>query len=313
MVNISFAYTGDDPAYSPDYSCRIGQVTAQLGPDGSIKYNLTGNCGNNPITGQMAYSPSQHKMNERFYYGGADVTAMATCPADPWTSGAPCQDQKISAKGADPGPLLNFRVPLSLVVAGSGAVFQNARATASKPNPPGPPVNAKAVTHALPGTATVFWLGPDEHAPYGPYLDFIVEARPQNAQGAAWTRLGGLARHAAADYQLAVKLPAPVPGTAGWELRACSTTSLATTCTSPLIPTPDMTMLKQTPSTSFKGAIQTPPPSRNALTAPSSSFSTHPPVLRRGVEQETPGTEPKETAPEESQGEKQPVETTPGQ
>ena len=33
----------------------------------------------------------------------------ATCPADPWTSGAQCQNQKIAAKGADPGPLLNFR------------------------------------------------------------------------------------------------------------------------------------------------------------------------------------------------------------
>ena len=298
-ANVSSAFTGDDPAYSPDYSCRIGQVTAQLGPDGGIQYKLTGNCGNNPITGQMAYANQQ--MSERFYYGGADIMATATCPADPWTSGAQCQNQKIAAKGADPGPLLNFRVPLSLVVAGSGSFFQNARANASKPNPPGPPVNLKAITNSQSNSTIVTWLGPDEHAPYGPYLNFVVEARPQNAQGAAWTKLGGIPRQPAASYQLAVKLPPPVPGTTGWELRACSTTTLASTCSGPFVPTPDMRMLQQAPGSTLKGSVPVAPPS---------SLSTRPSILRRGVDESPEATE-EIAVPEPVQTEKEPAQAAP--
>ncbi len=233
----AFAYVGSDPVITPQ-SCNFTTVTAEFGPDGSIRYNLMGNCNGTPITGQMAYGTNQ-QMAEKFYYRGAQISTKATCPADPWISGAACEDQQVSAKGADPGSLLYQSAPLSLRVGGAAQLFQRAHANAAHPKPPGPPVNAKAIMRAGFNTvkkATVSWLGPDQQGSYGPYLDFIVEARPQHAEGAAWTKIGGIKRHAAPNYQLIVQFPPAPQGTAGWELRTCSTTVFTRTCTGPIIP-----------------------------------------------------------------------------
>jgi hypothetical protein len=312
----AIGYVGDDPVPVHVTQCTFAQVSAALGPDGGVQYNVMGTCDGNPITGKMAYSPSQQKMQEGFFYRGAKVQTVAQCPNDPWTTGAPCQDQKVSAQGANVDPILTQPVPLSLRVVGAANVFQNARANAAKPNPPGPPVNFKAVILGMGPSTVVSWLGPEQQGPYGPYLDFVVEARPQNAAGAAWTRLGGTGRHAAANYQLTVKLPPPVAGTPGWELRACSTTVLASTCSASLIPTRDMAKeLFQSPGNTFKGSVPVDPnktlksqsgtsassivapkptPAPNALKAPAPSFSKRPPIFPRGVEKEA-GAKPNET------------------
>lgn len=235
----AFAYVGDDPIVTPR-SCNFTTVTAEFGPDGSIRYKVMGTCNGSPITGEMAYGKNQ-KMQERFFYGGAQISTQAMCPADPWISGATCEDPKVSAKGADPGSLLYSRLPLSTDVV-SAQVFQNAHANAAHPKPPGPPVNVKAImrltlTNKI-ERATVSWLGPDQQGNNGPYLDFIVEARPQKAEGAAWTKIGGVKRHGAPNYQLIVQFPPAPQGTAGWEVRTCSTTVFTRTCTGPIIPTP---------------------------------------------------------------------------
>ncbi|MCA9422991.1 MAG: hypothetical protein KC592_18370, partial [Nitrospira sp.] len=115
-------------------------------------------------------------------------------------------------------------------------VFQHAKANATRPNPPGPPVNARAEIRGG-GNATVYWLGPDQQGNFGPYLNFVVEARPKGAEGATWTKLGGINRHSAPDYRVGVKIPEPIPGFSGWELRTCATTVLARTCTGPFSPT----------------------------------------------------------------------------
>lgn len=327
----AIAYVGDDPVPMHVTQCTFAQVTATLGPDASVQYNVMGTCDGNPITGKMAYSPSQQKMQEAFFYRGAKVQTMAQCPNDPWTTGAPCQDQKVSAQGANVDPIITQPVPLSLRVVGAANVFQNARANAAKPNPPGPPVNFKAVILGLGPSTVVSWLGPDQQGPYGPYLDFVVEARPQNAGGAAWTTLGGTPRHAAANYQLTVKLPPPVAGTPGWELRACSKTVLASTCSPSLIPTREMTKELQSSGGTFKGSVPIDPsiqksqsgtsassivapkpaPGPNALKAPAPSFSTRPSIFPRGVEKEAETKPDEPSAPDATDAEKKPTTPSP--
>lgn len=330
LSNPAYAYVGQDPVFTQPTQCHFVQATATLGLDGSVKYNVMGTCGGHAITGQMAYA-TNHQMSEKFIYRGAEIRSTAICQADPWVTGAVCEDQKVATKGANPGELVNYRVPLSLAGVGAREAFQNARANAAKPNPPGPPVNPKAITRGIDPqtTAIVTWLGPDERAPFGQYSNFIVEARPQNAQGAAWTKLGGTARHPAPNYQVAVKLPPTIRGTQGWELRACSTTVFASTCTAPFVPTPDLGIQQEVPGSTIKSVVPTnpnsilknqsgtsassivtpkTPPLANqsvspgqasslnpqplppkVLSTPNSSRLTQPSILRRGVPQEEGG------------------------
>ncbi|MCB1053617.1 MAG: hypothetical protein KIT39_14735 [Nitrospirales bacterium] len=230
----ALAYTGDDPVIRWE-SCKLTELTARLGPDGSIRYSIMGTCYNNPITGELAYATNR-QMAEQFIYRGAKFRTTAVCPDDPWISGATCEDQLVSAQGADPGHLIYQKVPLSRYVISEPQVFQHAKANATRPNPPGPPVNARAEIRGG-GNATVYWLGPDQQGNFGPYLNFVVEARPKGAEGATWTKLGGINRHSAPDYRVGVKIPEPIPGFSGWELRTCATTVLARTCTGPFSPT----------------------------------------------------------------------------
>ena len=230
----AIAFVGQDPTIIQQ-SCQLTQVSARLGPDGSTHYSILGTCNGSSISGELAYA-SNHQTAEKFSYRGAQFTTRAICPEDPWISSTTCEDQQVIAKGADPGSLLQFPVPLSRHVVRSSEVFQHAKTHATKPNPPGPPVKARAEIRFGRNT-TVFWLGPGQEGQFGPYLNFVVEARPKGAEGAAWTSLGGTKRHTAPDYRLSVKLPEPIAGFPGWELRACSTTVLAKTCTGPFIPT----------------------------------------------------------------------------
>ena len=319
----SQAMVGRDPILPA--ACTITQATAQLGPDGTVRYNLMGSCGGAPITGQMAYAPN-HQMKEKFSYQGTEFSTSAMCPSDPWTTGAACQDQQVTATGFDPGHLINMQVPLSMRVLNAPVTFQQARANAVLPRPPGAPVNAKAITRAN-NRAIVSWLGPDQQGNNGPYLDFVVEARPQQAAGAAWVHLGVTPRHPAPDYQLTVQLPPPVKGTAGWELRACSTTALTRTCTGPFIAAApiitDPAQAKKnmdlmtpgsqrqrilrksdalTPSVSTPESSQKPAPGQtNALNPqplPPKALSPGI-IMRRGVEEQTLPAEQHNAAPKE--------------
>lgn len=237
VVSEALAYVGQDPIIRPA-QCNLTQVTAEYGPDASIRYSFLGTCNSQPVTGEARYANQQ--MAERFYYQGAQLNTSARCPADPWVTGATCEDQKVAAKGADPGSLIYEKAPLSRRISDT-KLFQDAKANATRPKPPGPPVNAHAKMKSI-QNAIVYWLGPEQQGNYGPYLNFIVEARPQKAEGAAWTKLGGIARHSDPNYKLSVRLPPAPEGGSGWELRACATTAFNQTCTSPIVPTiaPDM-------------------------------------------------------------------------
>ena len=262
----AYAMVGNAPVIPRN--CGFTQVTAQLGPDGTVRYTIAGTCNGAPISGQLTYATNQ-QMSERFFYSGAELRTTAICPADPWVTGVQCQNPLVSAKGADPGALIHSPVPLSRFVDNAAQAFQTARANAALPKPPGPPVNATA-TMRFGGKATVTWLGPDQQGAFGRYLNFNVEARPQRAEGAAWIRLGSLPR----------QLPPPVAGTGGWELRTCSTTVLTSTCTHPIVPT-IAPLTERDLRTSKDKIVATPPASseiRPMLPSPNAAAATAPPA-----------------------------------
>lgn len=95
-------------------SRTASQAAVELGPDGTVRYNVTDTCAGTPITGRMAYAPNQ-QMSERFFFRGAEFRTTALCPPDPRVTGVLCEDQKAAAKGADPGPRMHAPVPVSRV------------------------------------------------------------------------------------------------------------------------------------------------------------------------------------------------------
>lgn len=281
MGDRSLADIGDDPNFGPQ-GCTFAQLTGELGPDGSITYKVMGDCSYGTITGQMTYSTNQ-QMAEKFRYGQAVITSSATCPSDPWIANVTCQDPSILVRDAQANDkFLDYPVPLSAWVPNARLAFQRARANATRPKPPGAPVNAKAEMRPYVGNgarATVSWLAPDQQGQFGPFLNFVVEARPAKAEGAAWVRLGSVAHHTTQDYRLTVQLPPPVRGTTGWELRACSTTVFASTCTMPLVPTISPIIQRQYHK-SFKDMIvaspHSPTGSSSVLQLPKSAVTAPP-------------------------------------
>ena len=99
--------------------------------------------------------------------------------------------------------------------------------------PPGIPVNLSS-TYAL-GRVSAKWLAPDASGDR-PFLGFLVQVRPQNAEGAAWTDIGTVPWHAALDYRLTAKVPAN-PAIPAWDVRVCSTTTLTASCSPAQTPT----------------------------------------------------------------------------
>ncbi len=219
------AYTGDDPVFATGVAaCAFSDVQAHIGPSGAVTYKIYGSCAGSTVSGQVGYSNG--KFQESFVVSNyGKINTVGYCDTDPWATAANCHDQQVqsSAIPFDPG-LLNS-APLSLY-SGGGYIFHQAFLNASRPNPPGIPVNL-ASTYAL-GRVTATWLAPDASGDR-PFLGFLMQVRPQNAEGAAWTDIGTIAWHATLDYRLSGKTPvyAVVPA---WDVRVCSTTALTMTC-----------------------------------------------------------------------------------
>jgi hypothetical protein len=97
-------------------------------------------------------------------------------------------------------------------------------------------VNLSSTTFApLNNRFTARWLAPDESGDR-PYLRFVVQARPQNAEGAAWVDVIKVARQAQLAYVANGTLPARSAGIPGWDVRVCALTELASSCTPALTP-----------------------------------------------------------------------------
>ncbi len=250
--------------------CDFRQVTAKLEVGGIVRYDVVGTCLNQPMTRKMLYSDGDIKrdglMREEFYYNGVTLSSWATCPADPWVSGASCRHPSINTTRGTGLSIDNYHVdfqrypaPLSLRVISDPTIFQTALAKAPHPSPPAQPVNTK-VSLDIRNRAVVSWLAPSEESPHGPYETFRVEG--QQYQGGNWVGLGGVKRHRTtlmennrggmlttglgllfrpepAEYQLSVLIPTSRPGIVeGWKFRACTKTRFTKTCSDPMIPTP---------------------------------------------------------------------------
>jgi hypothetical protein len=192
------------------------------------------------MSGTLSYDPHSRVFHEKFFQS-ANFESMGDCPADPWTTGAVCTNQKVrvvagaSNDKADPNQFDLRNAPFSISLADSVALFQPALANASRPGPPGPPVNVAAQATVLWRDIHVRWLAPDESG-NRPYLQFRVQVRPQGATGAAWDTLADVPRASGTSYDLGFKLPAMPAGYTGWTVRACSLTALAETCSAEIAP-----------------------------------------------------------------------------
>lgn len=235
FASASFGGPGD-----PIASCQYTSVTAQISATGVFTYNVLGNCDGMPIGGKLAYDPRAKSFQEVFF-NSVEFQTMGNCPGDPWTTGAPCNSQKMNARGNDQAKLqaaLDItQAPFSARVQAAAQLFQSAAARATRPNPPAPPVNTTAHSTVLWRDVQVQWLAPDESG-NRPFVQFAVEARPQGAAGAAWTKLGDVPRQGA-NYDVTLRLPPRVAGYNGWDIRTCSVTVLAQSCAA--VVTPDVT------------------------------------------------------------------------
>ncbi len=244
----SRAYTGDDPVLATGIaSCYYKDIQAHIGPSGAITYKVYGSCSGADVSGQVAYSNG--KFQESFIISNhGKISTLGYCDTDPWATAANCHDQLVQSTGAY-DPALSSSAPLTLIGGGEG--FHQAFLHATRPNPPGIPVNL-ASTYA-PGRVTATWLAPDASGDR-PFLGFLMQVRPQNAEGAAWTDIGTIPWHAALDYRLAGKVP-PNPAVPAWEVRVCSTTALAASCAPPQTPAGAELATKVDSSSSATAAI----------------------------------------------------------
>ena len=224
------AYTGDDPVLvSGIASCTYTDIKARIDQFGNVTYKVYGSCAGSAISGQMAYKDG--KFQESFIANNAKISTLGYCDTDPWATAVNCHDQKVASTGAfEPGLLKD--APLSLI-SGNYQGFHNAYLNASRPNPPGLPVNFTATADL--GQVTAHWLAPDTSGDR-PFVGFILQARPQHAEGAAWVDVGLIFAHAQLDYVMKKRLPAMSAAIPAWDVRLCSTTNLSSTCTPALTP-----------------------------------------------------------------------------
>ena len=228
------AYTGDDPVLASGIAaCTYSDIKARIDQFGDASYKVYGSCSGSAVSGQMAYKDG--KFQESFIANNATISTLGYCDTDPWATAVNCHDQKVGYTGAfDPG-LLND-APLSLI-SGNYQEFHNAYLNASRPNPPGLPVNFTATADY--GKVTAHWLAPDTSGDR-PFIGFILQARPQHAEGAAWVAVGLIFAHTQPDYEMKKPLPATSAAIRAWDVRLCSTTNLSSTCTPALTPGSDL-------------------------------------------------------------------------
>jgi hypothetical protein len=224
------AYTGADPVRASGIaSCTYTDIKARIDQFGNVSYKVYGLCAGSAVSGQMAYKDGE--FHESFIANNAKISTSGYCDTDPWATAVNCHDQKVQSSGAfEPGLLKG--APLSLI-SGNYQGFRDAFLNASRPNPPGLPVNFTATADL--GQVTARWLAPDTSGDR-PFIGFILQARPKKAEGAAWVDVGLIFAHAQPAYRMKKPLPATSAAIPAWDVRLCSTTNLASTCTPALSP-----------------------------------------------------------------------------
>jgi hypothetical protein len=241
------AFVGSGPIFTRTFisQCSISSVRARLDPDGvTVRYWVDGACPGGRVSAVTVFRSGV--FNENFDLGASGtIRTKGTCSDNPWIKAARCDDVMVRGEGNDVEQLLaqhpyspegNVTGPLTSYVGGALTWFTKAQDAAERPNPPNAPAGVR-VTHPL-GTASVrlTWFAPDESGDR-PYLHFLVQARPRAVDGAAWIELGKIKRAGEAAYSTSLRLPLPLAGSDGWDIRMCSATMLATTCGAAQTPT----------------------------------------------------------------------------
>jgi hypothetical protein len=239
------AAVGDVPIFTRTFlsQCRADSVRARLSADGvTVRYWIDGYCPGTKFSGELAFRSGL--FSEVFDLGTAGVLrSKGNCSDNPWTKAARCENVSIQGDGPQISALLaehpytptgDLLVPLTLNAIGSDA-FRKAHATAERPNPPNAPVAVRVAQPLGSDAVHVSWIAPDESGDR-PYVYFLAQARPRALEGAAWVEVGKVGRGTSAAYTAPIRLPPPVRGTNGWDVRMCSATALAVTCSAWLTP-----------------------------------------------------------------------------
>lgn len=245
-AGLASAFTGQDPVFTRSFfdRCTVSSVRARLGADGtSVKYSANGSCPGGLISGEIAYR--EGTFNEVFDLGMAGVLrSKGTCSDNPWVKAARCENVLVQGQGPGVTALLESQpfspggevsAPFSMQVPGAEAAFRKAHDSAERPNPPIAPVGVQVTQGIGSRSVKATWIAPDESGDR-PFLHFLVQARPHALEGAAWVELGQVNRGSSARYSAVMRLPPPVTGTKGWDVRLCSATRLAMTCTEAVEP-----------------------------------------------------------------------------
>ena len=225
--SIALAFVGADPVTASGIAaCSYSEIRAHIGPDKAVSYEVYGTCGHTAVSGELDFR--RGVFQERFIFGNAKISTIGYCDTDPWATAVNCHDQQVQSTAVRFNPDLRWSAPLSLV-GGSPQAFHDAYLHASRPNPPGVPVNFVATTDA--GEIAATWIAPDSGGDR-PFLGFLLQARPRDAEGAAISDLVRLDRGETSGYKVTARLPSP----GDWDVRVCATTALASSCTPFLAP-----------------------------------------------------------------------------
>ena len=254
------AYTGDDPVIVAGpagiAACQFDEIRARIGPDNTVTYKIYGNCQGSAISGELTFQAGE--FYESFTVSNREkIDTHGYCETDPWATAINCHDQTISAVGMNVEPNLEGRAPLSLIGDSSPKLFHDAFNNATRPNPPGMPVNFSA-TEGI-GQMTARWIAPDDSGDR-PFLGFLVQVQPHGATGGKWTDFGRIGRHTRPEYLLPGKLPPSSSTVRDWDARVCAVTQLAQTCTPALFPGSIVREVAETKSDHNAAALFQPAP-----------------------------------------------------
>ncbi len=182
----ALAYTGDDPGTYT--ACTFTQTNVTLGTNGRHGYEFVALCGGTgrDFYARGAWDPVSRQTSESIVSGDWKMQSSASCPADPWLTGTPCSNARLSATSED--DRIRLPPPVSARVSGLDRnLLQTKMSQAVAPPPPNPPLAPLAVRAVgnLGLNPTVSWSLADQSG-NRPADHFEVEHRTPPGEGYPW-------------------------------------------------------------------------------------------------------------------------------
>ncbi len=235
----ALAYTGEDPGTYT--ACTFTQTNVTLGANGRHGYEFVALCGGSgrDFYARGAWDPVSRQTSESVVSGDWKMQSSASCPADPWLTGTPCSNARLSATSED--DRLRLPPPVSARVSGLDRNLLQAKISrAVPPPPPSPPLAplaVRAVGH-LGLNPTVSWSLADQSG-NRPADHFEVEHRTPPTQGAPWIVEGTVVGPAGAQTpttqrSFVLRTAARVDPNPGNEYRVCAVNHGGRTCSIPV-------------------------------------------------------------------------------